>query len=104
MTKENQNIAFFQGEDVTIQVTITGEDITGWALKARVASVEKDNGAIGGITITDAVNGVFEIALADDDTDAMGNGDYPWGVKRDNAGSESVLSLGTVTVKQTAIR
>ncbi len=104
MAKINQDVEVYQGEDVTVEVTITSTDITGWTLKAVFGgSVLKDNGGVGGISITDAANGVFEITLSDTDTDSLAPREYTWGVKRDDEGSEAVLSVGKFTVKQTPV-
>ncbi len=103
VAKENQNFELYAGEDVVVTDTVAGEDITGWALRAVFgANIIKDNNSIGGITITDPTNGVFEIALSDDDT-SLPEAAYIWGVKRDDPGSETVLSVGVLNVKGTPV-
>ena len=101
MASQSQNIEFYQGENATIQVTVAGEDITGWTLKAVVGSITKTSGA--GITITDGVNGVFEIVLSDTDTDGLAAGTYDWAAKRIDEGSESVLSIGICSVLKSPV-
>jgi len=97
-------ISFFVGEDVTVRVTATGLNITGWTLAFSVAVgygatplFTKTVGA--GITITDGPNGVFDVAIADTDTDGLASGGYVWEAKRIDAGQETVLAYGQLELK-----
>lgn len=107
-----KDIEFARGEDVLIRDTVTGVDITGWALRAVIRRtpsdptilVEKDNAIIGGITLNDAPNGVFDIRIADTDTIALRPGAYVWEVKRMDAGNEAVLTTGILTLKAETVR
>lgn len=93
------DVEFVRGEDVTIEVTVTGVNVTGWALSFAIALTYRDTAIItktvgSGITITDGDNGVFEITLADTDTDGLPTGTRVWDVKRTDAGEEAVLTRG----------
>jgi hypothetical protein len=97
-------ITFFQGEDVTVQVTVTGVNITGWALALAVATGYGTTPlftktTVSGITITDGAGGVFDVAIADIDTDALEAGGYVWEAKRTDAGQETVLAYGEFELK-----
>lgn len=116
MTDLEQNLTIYQGQDVAIEVTIyeeeggaTADNIVGWALEATFArpvtnaideSLTKTTG--DGITITDGANGVAQIELSDDDTEAMTAGDWEWSLWVTDAGAEAPLLIGTITVKETA--
>jgi len=94
-----ENIEFVRGEDVTIEVTVTGVNIAGWALSFAIARSRRDTAIItktvgSGITITDEDNGVFEITIPDTDTDGIPVGPCVWDVKRSDAGHEAVLTRG----------
>jgi len=98
------DISFFKGEDVTIEDTVTGKNITGWALACAVArgygqTAEFTKTVGAGITITDGANGVFQISIDDTDTDALDSGGYVWDVKRTDAGQEAVLTYGDLDLK-----
>ena len=99
------DISFFRGEDVTIQVTVTGENITSWSLAFALARGHGSDSVITkvtggtGITITDGANGIFEITLDDGDTDALETGGYVWDVKRTDGGQEAVVAYGALNLK-----
>lgn len=96
------DISFFRGEDVTIRVTVTGENITGWALTLAIGRgytplLTKTIGS--GITITNGGNGIFEAVIADTDTDTFDTGGYVWDAKRTDAGQEAVLTYGKLSLE-----
>jgi hypothetical protein len=96
------NIAFFQGEDVVLTLTMTPPtDITGWALVSTVKDV------LGGTTqfnptcsITDAGRGVFTVTMGRAQTSGLIPGDFVWDVRRTDSGKNAVLAHGEITVKQ----
>jgi hypothetical protein len=103
----NQSFSCYKGEDVVITVTLSpATNITGWGLQFTVKRGYEDGTALltkttaGGITITDAANGVFKITLASDDTNnaTVGAGAYVFDVQRTDGGSRAVLTIGTFTV------
>jgi hypothetical protein len=94
------DITIFKGEDLVITDTITGVNITGWTLAAAVAtSVTAPVIFTVAGAITDAANGVFTITLTDTETDLLDPGRYVYDIKRTNAGSETVLTYGKLTVR-----
>jgi len=99
-----EKIEIIRGEDILIEVTVTGQIITGWALIFAVAPKYQDTAVItksigSGITITDGAHGIFQVALSDDDTKDLRTGGYVWDVKRNDAGQEAVLSRGEFVIK-----
>ena len=102
---DTQNVEFFAGEDIVITVTVTGVDITGYTL---IGDIRKNrlhrNPALmtAAGSITDAANGVFTLTFADTASDDLPPGVYYWAAKRTDTGSETVLTVGTLTIKATA--
>ena len=109
-----ENVSFYRGEDVTLEVEVTTTgisggpdvDITGWALvfnlKKRLTGKVVLTKSIGsGITITDGTAGRADVTLTDEDTLILVPGEYVFDVKRDDAGAEAILTVGTLTVKET---
>jgi len=99
------DIAFYQGEDVTLTVTMSpATNITGWALQFTVRKQYGDAAAVltktegAGITITDATNGVFKVALASADTAGLELRACVFDIQRTNAGSHTVLTIGNLTL------
>ena len=100
-------ISFHQGEDVTITVTVTSTNITGWTLKgtlrmpgsSQAAYIAQVNG-----TITDAANGVFTVKFLRAHTVDLIPTDYLWDATRTDSGSQTVLAYGTATLKAAATR
>jgi len=102
---EHENISMFRGEDKVLQVTLDPVvNITGWALTFTLrlttgeatALIEKTVGA--GIVITGGATGVFQVTLADTDTIGFQPGKYVFDCKRTDAGSETILVYGTLTL------
>jgi hypothetical protein len=101
-----QNLSCLAGEAVVLTVTMDtppAGGISGWALafylkKAytdAVALVTKTSGS--GITVTDAVNGVFTVTLATADTDQT-PGNYVYDVWRTDSGQETALAHGRFSI------
>ena len=109
---------FFTGEDKTITATIyqadgtTPQNISGWSLSYlwKRAKTDTDAEAVlvkttsGGIALTTPVSGECTITIADTDTDGLVARQYWHELKRTDAGSETVLTTGTVELQQAAHR
>ena len=110
--------AFYTGEDKTITATIyqadgvTAQNITGWSLSYlwKRAKTDVDADAVlvksttSGIVLTTPVSGVCTITIADTDTDALTARTYWHELKRTDAGSETILTTGTVELQQAVHR
>lgn len=109
---------FYTGEDKTITATIyqadgvTAQNITGWSLSYlwKRAKTDVDADAVlvksttSGIVLTTPVSGVCTITIADTDTDALTARTYWHELKRTDAGSETILTTGTVELQQAVHR
>jgi hypothetical protein len=107
---------WFVGEDKILEFTvyqsdgITPQNITGWTLEwvlrkaasAIAATLSKTTAA--GITITNALAGICQVAITDDDTVALAPGTYFHTLRRTDSGSETVLAFGTCVLKHAATR
>lgn len=115
MTKTNQNLEMWSGDDKTFSVTvvdsITGSvrDITGmtidWHLARRVttsALVEKATGG-SGITITAGSTGSFLITLSAGDTADLAGKYYHEAQVTDGSGNISTVMVGTITINRDLI-
>ena len=113
---------WFIGEDKTIPFQIYSSDeatiidITGWALAWYMRrEIDADTKVLtcttGGSTIT--ITGTYNsdpdvntqranIIIADTDTDNLQPGQYYYSLWRTDAGNETVLAFGTVTLKKAA--
>lgn len=105
---------WFTGEDKLLSDTIfqgttaTPQDISGWAISFMIkrdardadiaAKVTKTVGS--GVTLTAPLLGQLSIAITDDDTSALKAGNYAYEIKRTDPGSETVLTRGTLTLRQ----
>jgi hypothetical protein len=96
------NIPFFQGEDLTLNFTLTPlTDVTGWTLVSTVK--DKLGGTVQfnpAVTITDAGRGKFQAVWTRTQTGALAPGDYVWDVRRTDAGNNTVLAHGEATCRQ----
>ena len=96
------NIAFFQGEDVTLNFTmVPPTDITGWTITSTV----KDK--LGGtvqfnptVTIVDSGRGKYKASWPRANTSTLSPGDYVWDTRRTDSGANTLLSHGEATVRQ----
>lgn len=103
---------WFRAENKILEFTVkkadgvTGEDITGWSLRYELCTeteVEvffKDNSSGGGITITDAPNGVLQVDVDAGDTSAESPGKFKHELRRTDVGDEAQLVHGTVLLQQ----
>jgi hypothetical protein len=104
-----QNIRIIQSQDLILQFTMAAPtDITGWSISFQVltalggtVSISKSVGS--GITIADAARGIVQVTLAKADTNGLGIQDYVWMLKRTDAGFNTVLARGELTLEQTEI-
>jgi hypothetical protein len=111
-----QDIEFFSGDTVKIKVTITDADnandpknLTGaqsiiWALakaQGKAPLVTKTVG--GGITVTDAPNGVCEVLLSVGDTPNFKGSFYHEMQVVDATGNKSTVLYGAVTISADSI-
>jgi hypothetical protein len=98
----------FAGDTKTIQVTVTDstgadKDITGatitWALQQVYKTIIEKSTTLGGIAITDAIHGVFQILLLPIDTEGFSTGLYTHqAIVIDNNGTSEVVFTGTITI------
>ena len=104
-TAVQTNFSFYKGEDVAVTDTMSpATGISGWSLQFTLRKnygdptplLTKTIGA--GITVTDAVNGVFTIALANADTANLAPGAYVYDIERTNAGNRTVLTIGVLNI------
>jgi hypothetical protein len=96
-------------EDETTSINITGWALS-WMLKKRLAHDDSEaliTKTTGGGTVT--IAGTFNatpannlqratISILDTETDPLAKGDYQWELKRTDAGSETVLAYGKMTL------
>lgn len=109
---------FYTGEDKTLTFTIyqsdgtTAQNITGWSLSYtwKKHLSDPDSAAVltkttsSGIALTTPVSGICTVTIADTDTDALTARTYVHELKRTDAGSETVLTTGTVVLQQAVHR
>ncbi|QSG06391.1 hypothetical protein [Halapricum desulfuricans] len=114
MTIQSRNITHYAGDSLTLRVTTKEEDgsrvdLTSteieWVLAESVSSTPDvvKGTSTGGITITDAVNGEFEIDLVPADTEALVGSYYHEAELRDAVGNEFTIFVGDITIKESAI-
>ena len=85
------------------------QDISAWTLEwvlregpAGAVQITKTVGS--GITLTDAANGVLQVAIADSDTLTMSPKTYFYTLRRTGDGNEVVLAFGDAVLRQPATR
>lgn len=113
--------AWFAGEDKVLQFEIlqadgvTPQDVAAWALSWTMRKSDRTAAQVlakatsgQGITITGTYNVVRAVntqrvlvAVSDDDTDALEATTYRHALKRNDPGSETVLSFGNVALLRT---
>ena len=108
MADNVQNFEMHAGDDQDLAFTVKDEagsavDITGFTIAWRLAThvtapmlVSKATG--GGITITDAVQGEFTVALAAADTAGLAGVYYHEAELTDGGGDISTIATGHVTL------
>jgi hypothetical protein len=111
MAKIPRNFEMWAGETKFIDVDTTDDgdviNLTGatikWVMKRKQTTVYKDT-VNGGITITDAANGLFTINLGREDTTAL-YGDYEHEAEIiDALGNESTVLFGRVSIAKSIVR
>ena len=92
-------ISIYRGEDVVLSFTMNPVvNITGWTITFQLREYDGTTELLTkSASVTDGPNGVFTVALADDDTDALEDV-YHYDVWREDPGAESVLAIGELTV------
>jgi hypothetical protein len=101
-------LSWFRGEDVALTVTLTPPtSISGWSLTFTVrdrpggtVKLTKDNGGTGGLTITDAGNGVFKVTIARADTQTLTVQAYVYDIRRTDSGNNAIIAFGSINLKQ----
>lgn len=115
MTHTFQDHDVYQGQTWVNIVTIyesessaTPAVITGWELEATFAPIntgvirDELTKTIGdGVSITDGPNGICTVTLPADDTEDM-SGKWEWALWVVDEGAEAPLSVGTLTMLETA--
>lgn len=105
---------WFTGEDKQLSLTVyqgattTPQEITGWAISFMIKRDARDADAsakvtktVGsGIVLTTPASGLMTITVTDTDTSLLKAGNYAYEVKRTDDGSKTVLTRGTLTLRQ----
>ena len=107
---------WFIGEDKVLEFTVfqadgvTPQNIAGWSLewvlrKNKSALTEILNKSTGAATITiGGGTGKCQVLITDDDTAALVPGTYYHTLRRNDAGSDTVLSFGEAVLRHGATR
>lgn len=82
----------FVGEDIDLVFTVTSTDVTGWTVECAVGSVSAS------VALTDAANGVITASLVSANTTSLGAGVHSYKLRRTDAGDNTVLAYGTLTL------
>jgi hypothetical protein len=100
------DIQWYKGEDVLIPLQLSGlapgTNITNWSIQFSVrvafgaASLLITKTVGSGIVITDPINWLITISVADGDTSGLTPGGYVYDVSRTDAGSHAVLAVGNL--------
>lgn len=95
----------YAGDTKIIEVTVTENnspvDLTGASIKFGFDTVLKEVGS--GITITDAVNGIFEVKLDPKDTQDLSGLKYYECEVTDNVGNVSTVLNGTLVITKSRV-
>lgn len=98
---------FPKGTDVSLTFTpVTVVSISGWTLQMNIKvlltdasnRLTLDNAGNGGISITNASNGVFAVAITAAQTVALGVGSFVWDIWRTDNGANDLLASGTLII------
>lgn len=95
----------YTGEDVQLNFTMSPvENINGWTLVFTVKVAQMDSPAILSVpgTVVSGPAGTFSISLSAANTALLPPNQYVWDVWRTDLGSEVVLALGKLNVRDTA--
>lgn len=104
----------YTGEDKSLVFTVyqsdgtTAQNITGWTLSYmwKLKPSDADAAAVltkttsAGIALTTPASGICTVTIEDTDTDSLTPQTYYHELKRTNAGSETVLTTGTVLLQR----
>ena len=106
-------ISMFKGDTKTIEVTAKNQDgiavdITGASIKFTVKTNATDTDAQAkfqktttlGITITDATNGKFEIAISPSDTSGLSAGEFVFDIQLNISGAIFTIAKDIFLLKQ----
>lgn len=95
----NHTLTIFRGEDVVIP-WVVDEDITGWTIALVISDEVQDATPTLTVpaTVTVPAEGLCEVPLTKAQTGALAARVYHSELCRTNAGAETVLSRGTITV------
>lgn len=106
MAAVRTNLSLFKGEDAAFPDTITGTDITGWAVAFTLHAKLDDAAALitkttanGGIVLTTPASGLLTVTLLATDTANLPAGMYFYRVERTDTGADAVLSWGSFELK-----
>jgi hypothetical protein len=114
MTIKTEDFTHYAGDTLVLGVTtknpdgsvvdLTNSEIE-WVLAESVSDtpVVSKGTSGGGIAVTDAEGGRFEILLDPVDTELLSGSYYHEAEFRDSGGNESTILVGTVTIKETAL-
>lgn len=115
MVKEHQDVTMVSGDTLDIQITVTDQDGTAvnltdhtinWALCTNQNTtpplVVKSTGGYG-VTITNAVGGVFKVALVPTDTAAFSGIYYHEAVITQPTGEKYTVTTGYMTIESDVI-
>lgn len=107
-TAPTVNRTIFKGEHVILpyQLVIAGTttpvNITGFTLELTVKKKGTDTAVVlqAAAAITDPTNGFYQFEFTHAQTVGLNAGTYTYDIQRTDAGSETVLAVGTFTVTQ----
>ena len=104
-----QDFSMYSGDTKVLTVTVKTAaevvvDLTGYTVKWKAVlsgldtPLEKDNGGAGGVVITNAVSGIFEVTIDPADTSEV-NGAFKYEAEiTSGVGVVSTVAIGTMTV------
>jgi len=108
MAVEGVLLPVYRGESVTITLTVSSQDITGWAIsfiarsKGQPVTSVVNKSVSSGISLSDPENGICTISLSSTDTD-LEEGRYDFSIARTDSGSEAVLTIGDFEVRRNTV-
>jgi Ethanolamine utilization protein EutJ (predicted chaperonin) len=110
----SQDFSMYAGDSRNLIVTVTDPNnnvinITGATIKWVLVNGDqvvryKDNQSAGGITITNATNGQFQVSITSNDTTSLPPGTYQHEARMiDSSGNSSLLFTGNVTISKSYV-
>ena len=101
------DLKIYKGEAPTFSFTMSPVvDITGWTISMTVKRKGTDTSALLSVsgTIVNGPAGTFTVALTTTQTKTtLGVGQFAYDIQRTTSGSENVLSIGRVSVRQESL-